>query len=37
MQLVKDAHVITNLDKLHKALRSWCFFQTYGVELFTIL
>jgi hypothetical protein len=36
-QLAKDAHVITNLDKLHKALGSWRFFQTYGVELFTNL
>ena len=32
-QLAKDAHVITNLDDLHKALGSWRFFQNYGVEL----
>ena len=33
MQLAKDAHVITNLDKLHKALGSWRFFQTHSPEL----
>jgi hypothetical protein len=32
-QLAKDAHVITNLDDLNKALGSWRFFQTHGVEL----
>ncbi len=32
-QLAKDAHVITNLDNLHKALGSWRFFQNYGAEL----
>jgi hypothetical protein len=32
-QLAKDAHVITDLDKLNKALRSWRFFQTHGAEL----
>jgi hypothetical protein len=36
-QLAKDAHVITNLDKLHKALGSWRFFQTHGAELFANL
>jgi hypothetical protein len=32
-KLAKDAHVITNLDDLHKALGSWRFFQNYGEEL----
>jgi len=32
-QLAKDAHVITNLDELHKALGPWKFFQTHGAEL----
>jgi hypothetical protein len=32
-QLAKNAHVITNLDDLHKALGSWRFFQNYGTEL----
>jgi hypothetical protein len=32
-QLAKDAHVITNLDDLRKALGPWRFFQSYGVEL----
>jgi superfamily II DNA helicase RecQ len=32
-QLAKDAHVITNLDDLRKALGSWYFFQNYGEEL----
>jgi predicted ATPase len=36
-QLAKDAHVITNLDELYRALRSWRFFQTHGAELFANL
>jgi superfamily II DNA helicase RecQ len=32
-QLAKDAHLITNLDELHKALGSWGFFQAHGAEL----
>jgi hypothetical protein len=32
-QLAKDAHVITNLDDLRKALGSWRFFQSHGTEL----
>ena len=36
-KLAKDAHIITNLDDLHKALRSWRFFQNYKEELFVKL
>ena len=36
-QIAKDAHLIIDLDKLHKALRLWCFFQTHGAELFAKL
>lgn len=36
-QLAKDAHIITNLDTLRKALISWRFFQSHGVELLTKL
>ena len=32
-QLAKDAHLITNLDDLEKALGSWWFFPNYGAEL----
>ena len=37
IKLAKDAHVITNLDDLHKALGLWRFFQNYGEELFVKL
>jgi superfamily II DNA helicase RecQ len=32
-QLAKDAHIITDIDGLHKALGSWCFFEECGTEL----
>ncbi len=32
-QLAKDAHLITNLDDLQKAIGSWGFFEDYGTEL----
>jgi superfamily II DNA helicase RecQ len=36
-QIAKDAHIIMDLDKLHKTLGSWRFFQTHGAELFETL
>ena len=36
-QIVKDAHLIMDLDKLRKALGSWRFFRTHGAELFASL
>ena len=33
MQLVKDAHIITNLEDLRRALGSWYFFPSHGAEL----
>ena len=36
-KVAKNAHLITNLDKLHKALGSWRFFQTHGAELLASL
>jgi hypothetical protein len=32
-KLAKDAHVITNLDRLRNALGSWRFFEIHGAEL----
>ena len=36
-QIVKDAYLIMDLNKLRKALRLWRFFLTHGAELFTSL
>ena len=36
-QIVKDAHLIMDLNKLRKALGLWRFFLTHGAELFASL